>query len=74
MQAWKLQAREPGDPIASFTWILVPEKMESTKQEAIKDFLRWMLNEGQTYAQQAGFARLPTAVAEPELLLIERIP
>jgi phosphate transport system substrate-binding protein len=61
-------------PISSFTWILVPEKMESTKQEAIKDFLRWMLNEGQTHAQQAGFARLPTAIVEPELKLIERIP
>jgi phosphate transport system substrate-binding protein len=61
-------------PISSFTWILVPEKMESTKQEAIKDFLRWMLNEGQTYAEPAGFARLPTAIVEPELKAIERIP
>ncbi len=61
-------------PISSFTWILVPEKMESTKQEAIKEFLRWMLNEGQTYALQAGFARLPTAMVEPELKAIERIP
>ena len=61
-------------PISGFTWILVPEKMESTKQEAIKDFLQWMLNEGQTHAQQAGFARLPTAIVEPELKLIERIP
>jgi ABC-type phosphate transport system substrate-binding protein len=48
--------------------------MESTKQEAIKDFLRWMLNEGQTYAEPAGFARLPTAIVEPELKAIERIP
>jgi ABC-type phosphate transport system substrate-binding protein len=48
--------------------------MESTKQEAIKDFLRWMLNEGQTYALQAGFARLPTKIVEPELKAIERIP
>ncbi|MGA7931670.1 MAG: phosphate ABC transporter substrate-binding protein PstS [Candidatus Sulfotelmatobacter sp.] len=67
----------PGDrsyPISSFTWILVPEKMESTKQEAIKDFLRWMLNEGQTYAAPSGFARLPTAIVEPELKAIERIP
>jgi phosphate transport system substrate-binding protein len=61
-------------PISSYTWILVPETMESAKQEAIKDFLRWMLNEGQTYAQQNGFARLPTAIVEPELKLVESIP
>ena len=61
-------------PIASFTWILVSENMDSTKREAVKDFLRWMLNEGQTYVEPAGFTRLPIAVVEQELKAIERIP
>ncbi|MFZ0774322.1 MAG: phosphate ABC transporter substrate-binding protein PstS [Candidatus Sulfotelmatobacter sp.] len=62
-------------PIASFTWILVLENMESaTKREALKDFLRWALDEGQTYAERAGFARLPKAIAEEELNTIENIP
>ena len=62
-------------PISSFTWILVPENIASTtKQEAVKDFLRWMLNDGQTYAEPAGFARLPRAIVEQELKAIEGIP
>jgi phosphate transport system substrate-binding protein len=61
-------------PIASFTWILVSENMDSTKREAMKDFLRWMLDEGQTYAESAGFTRLPKAIVEPELRAVEEMP
>jgi phosphate transport system substrate-binding protein len=61
-------------PIASFTWILVSEHMDSGKREALKDFLRWMLDEGQTYAESAGFTRLPTAIVEPELRAVEEMP
>jgi phosphate transport system substrate-binding protein len=60
-------------PISSFTWILVSENMDFTKREAMKDFLRWMLDEGQTYAESAGFTRLPKAIVEPELRAVEEI-
>jgi phosphate transport system substrate-binding protein len=61
-------------PISSFSWILVSENVGSTKHEAMKDFLRWMLNEGQTYAEAAGFTRLPTAIVEQELKAVDAIP
>ncbi len=61
-------------PISSFTWTLVSENLDSTKREAMKDFLRWMLTEGQTYVEAAGFARLPKAMVEQELYAIEKIP
>ena len=62
-------------PISSFTWILVSENMKSrNKQEALKDFLRWMLNEGQSYVEGAGFARLPRPIAGKELEAIEKMP
>jgi phosphate transport system substrate-binding protein len=61
-------------PISSFTWILVSENMDSTKREAMKDFLRWMLDEGQTYAESVGFTKLPRAIVEPELKAIEGMP
>jgi phosphate transport system substrate-binding protein len=68
----------PGErsyPISSFTWILVSEKMESTaKHEAVKDFLRWALGEGQTFAESPGFARLPGSIVEQELTAIENLP
>lgn len=68
----------PGErsyPISSFTWILTADNLESTtKQEAMKEFLRWTLNEGQNYIEPTGFARLPKAIIEQELNAIEKIP
>jgi len=67
----------PGDrsyPISAFTWILISENMESRKQEVMKNFLGWMLNEGQTYLGSSGYTRLPSAVVEQELSVIEKIP
>jgi phosphate transport system substrate-binding protein len=62
-------------PIASFTWILVPEKTESPlKRAALKDFLRWALTDGQTYAEEDGFTKLPRALVEQGLKEIEEMP
>jgi hypothetical protein len=61
-------------PISSFTWILVPENINSMKREAMREFLRWMLSEGQTAANAAGFARLPPATVQLELRTVEKIP
>jgi phosphate transport system substrate-binding protein len=37
-------------PIASFTWLLVPVKIQDTqKRKIITDFLRWMLADGQKW-------------------------
>jgi phosphate transport system substrate-binding protein len=66
-------AGEKSYPIASFTWILIPEKGGPVKQQAVKDFLRWMLTEGQSYAEQAGFTKLPKEIVEQELKAIEEM-
>ena len=61
-------------PIASFTWLLIPEKiMDSSKRKAIKDFLSWMLADGQKLAAPLSFAPLPPAVIARELKAIARI-
>ena len=39
-------------PISSCTWILISKNESTTKQEAMKDFLRWALNQGQTYVER----------------------
>lgn len=68
----------PGEdsyPIASFTWILLSENNESAiKREAVKDFLRWALNDGQYDAEPTGFTRLPKAMVGHELNAIDKIP
>jgi phosphate transport system substrate-binding protein len=66
---------EKAYPVASLTWILLPKNMPSIpKQEAIKDFLRWCLKEGQVYVEPAGFTRLPKVLAEQEFKALERNP
>jgi phosphate transport system substrate-binding protein len=66
-------AGEKSYPIASFTWILIPERAGPVKQQAVKDFLRWTLTEGQSYAEPAGFTKLPKAIVEQELKAIEEV-
>jgi ABC-type phosphate transport system substrate-binding protein len=66
----------PGErayPIASFTWLLVPESAKSAeKQEAMRQFLHWILSSGQNYAATFGFAPLPAAVVTKELEAIDK--
>jgi phosphate transport system substrate-binding protein len=51
-------------PIASFTWLLVPERFEDpNKAQIMKDFLGWMLDKGQQVAKQLTYAPLPNEVA-----------
>jgi phosphate transport system substrate-binding protein len=68
----------PGDrsyPITSFTWILFSENVGSaSKQEAIKQFLRWALEDGQSNVEPAGFAPLPKTIVETELRSLEGMP
>jgi phosphate transport system substrate-binding protein len=50
-------------PICSFTYLLIPEKIaDASKRDAIKGFLNWMLNAGQSQVESLGYARLPSAV------------
>jgi phosphate transport system substrate-binding protein len=61
-------------PICSFTYLLVPVKMQdATKTKVIKDFLHWMLNDGQKDAEPLTYARLPKEVVAKELKQISLI-
>src|ERR1700720_3267271 len=47
-------------PISSFTWLLIPAQIQdAAKRDAIKDFLKWMLTEGQKYNEGLSYAQLP---------------
>ena len=61
-------------PISSFTWLLVPEKIQDAgKRDAIKGFLKWMLTDGQSYAETLSYAKLPKEVVQRELKTISDI-
>lgn len=61
-------------PIASFTWLLVPDRIEDPqKKAAVVDFLKWMLSQGQRMAEGMSYARLPREVVARELKAIATI-
>jgi phosphate transport system substrate-binding protein len=61
-------------PISSFTWLLVPGKIQdSGKRKILTDFLRWMLQDGQKMAEPLGYAPLPKAVVAKEVKAIVQI-
>jgi phosphate transport system substrate-binding protein len=61
-------------PISSFTWLLVPSRIEDgQKRGIITGFLKWMLADGQKMAEPLGYAPLPKAVIEREMKAIGQI-
>jgi phosphate transport system substrate-binding protein len=54
-------------PIASFTWLLVPNRIaDAEKKASIIRFLHWMLTDGQEIAESLSYAPLPQAVISKE--------
>jgi phosphate transport system substrate-binding protein len=61
-------------PIASFTWLLIPEKFsDAAKRDALKGFLTWMLADGQNYAEKLSYAKLPKEVVAKEKVALAKI-
>src|SRR5689334_9116004 len=47
-------------PIATFTWLLIPKKpADANKGKVIKDFLDWMIDDGEKMVEQLHYAPLP---------------
>lgn len=54
-------------PISTFTWLLIPTKFDNaTKKNAIVEFLKWMLQDGQKFAAGLNYAPLPKPVVDKE--------
>jgi phosphate transport system substrate-binding protein len=54
-------------PISTFTWLLIPNRIEDeAKRNILKQFLHWMLTEGQEKATSLGYAPLPQPVVAKE--------
>lgn len=61
-------------PIATFTWLLIPEKFsDASKSTAMKGFLNWMLADGQGYAEQLAYAKLPKEVVAKEKTALAKV-
>ena len=61
-------------PISSFTWLLVyKQQTDHAKGQAIVNFLKWALADGQKDAPPLNYAPLPQAVVTKELEAIRQI-
>lgn len=61
-------------PISSFTWLLIPQKIsDAGKRDAIKGFIKWMLNDGQKDTEALAYARLPKEVVAKELKALDNV-
>jgi phosphate transport system substrate-binding protein len=61
-------------PISSFTWLLIPQKIsDGPKKQALTDFLKWMLADGQKFAEPLAYAPLPKAVVAKEVKAISQV-
>ncbi len=61
-------------PICSFTWLLVPSKIDDpAKEKAIVDFLHWMVTGGQDLVESLDYAKLPKAVVAKETKAISLV-
>ena len=53
-------------PISTFTWLLIPNKLDGPKKAAVTGFLKWMLTTGQQDTQGMSYAPLPKSVVAKE--------
>ena len=61
-------------PIASFTWLLIPEKIsDSGKKETITHLLDWALTDGQGMTASLSYAPLPKSIVDRELKAIAKV-
>jgi len=52
-------------PICSFTYLLIPDHIaDAAKRDAIKDFLHWMLTDGQGMVESLDYGQLPESVKQ----------
>jgi phosphate transport system substrate-binding protein len=55
-------------PISSFTWILLyQESPDKTQGQAMVEFMKWALTDGEKYTKDLGYAPLPKNVVDMEL-------
>lgn len=61
-------------PISSFTWLLIPAQIQdAAKREAIKNFLKWMVADGQKYCETLAYGKLPAPVTAKESKAIGQV-
>jgi phosphate transport system substrate-binding protein len=65
---------EAAYPIVTYSWLLLYDQYPDTaKLVVLKDFISWVLSEGQRYSAELGYIPLPQPVAAQALKLVDNI-
>src|SRR5499427_2106956 len=61
-------------PISSFSWLLIAEKFKDTaKGDAMKNFVKWAITDGQGDVEALSYAKLPKEVVDKELKALSKV-
>jgi phosphate transport system substrate-binding protein len=61
-------------PISSFTWLLMYENpTDKAQAQAMVDFMKWAMTDGQKYCAELGYAPLPAGVVQLETAALAKI-
>jgi phosphate ABC transporter phosphate-binding protein len=60
-------------PIATFTWIVLPDPVPAAERDAAAQMLQWMLTSGQKQSSALGYTPLPHELASRELASLARL-
>jgi phosphate transport system substrate-binding protein len=59
-------------PIVTFSWILLyPSYDDAKKAKAVRELFRWCLSDGQNYAPQLGYVKLPPSITARALTALD---
>ena len=61
-------------PIVTFSWILLRKNYKNAETaKAVRDLFRWCLEDGQRYAAELGYVRVPPSVSDKALVALNSI-
>jgi|SRR5579863_783863 len=61
-------------PIVTFSWILLYSSYEDAKKaKAVHELFRWCLSDGQNYASQLGYVKLPPSITQRALTALDSL-
>lgn len=61
-------------PITGYSWLMVyRDQSDQTKGTALVDLLYWLINDGQQYASNVHYAKLPSAMVRNDLNALEGV-
>ena len=59
-------------PIVTYSWLLVRKStIDSSNGQALKDFLKWCLTDGQATASETGYVPLPSSMVQKSLAALK---